>query len=520
MQRTAGPPGWLRRLPVAPAQPLCNRFPAVILKLPWLGQLLFWRMVFSSTLFLFYFLPAFLGLYWLVPVRLKNGVALGGSLLFYAWGGLSFLALFLASVVVNFFLIRGMAATPERWKQRIYLIISIILNVSMLFYFKYANFFLDNASAVRTALGGEALSWEKIVLPIGISFFTFEKLTYTIDVYRGVNKPLRSFWDFLLYIMLFPKMIAGPIVRFHEIAGQLTDRRAFDTTDEKLAGLFRFGIGLAKKALIANVLGQQADALFKLDPATLSAPMAWLGAVAYTFQIYFDFSGYSDMAIGLGRMMGFQFPENFNNPYVARSITEFWQRWHITLGRWMRDYLYIPLGGNRVHPSRLYLNLWTVFILSGFWHGAAWNFIAWGAYHGIFLVLDRLFLLKLARRLGVLSIVPTFAVTVGGWVLFRADSLTHGLAYLRAMLPLPATVPAAPLPYLTAEVWGTLGLAAAICFGAAWPRAERAGLTVLARAHFTLGQAALLSAATVVLLLLAVSAIVGSTFNPFIYFRF
>ncbi len=476
-------------------------------------------MVFSSTLFLFYFLPAFLGVYWLAPARLKNVVALVGSLVFYAWGGLSFLGLFLASVVVNFLLIRGMAATPVRWKQRIYLIISIILNVSMLFYFKYANFFLDNASAVRTALGGAALSWEKIVLPIGISFFTFEKLTYTIDVYRGVNKPLRSFWDFLLYIMLFPKMIAGPIVRFHEIAGQLTDRRAFDTTDEKLAGLFRFGLGLAKKVLIANVLGEQADILFKLDPAALSLPAAWLGAVAYTFQIYFDFSGYSDMAIGLGRLMGFQFPENFNNPYIARSITEFWQRWHITLGRWMRDYLYIPLGGNRVRPSRLYLNLWTVFILSGFWHGAAWNFIAWGAYHGVFLVLDRLFLLRLAQRLGALSIVPTFGVTVVGWVLFRADSLAHGLAYLRAMLPLPAA-PALPFPYLTGEVWGTLGLAAVICFGAAWPQAERAGLAVLANTHFTLRQAALLSGATAGLLLLASGAIVGSSFNPFIYFRF
>lgn len=300
------------------------------------------------------------------------------SLLFYAWGGLHFLGLFLGSVVVNFFLIRGMAATPEHWEQRIFLIISILINVGMLFYFKYANFFLDNVSAVRGYFGGPALTWEKVALPIGISFFTFEKLTYPIDVYRGVNQPLRSFWDFLLYIMLFPKLIAGPIVRFHEIAGQLTGRRAFDTADEKLAGLFRFIIGLSKKVLIANILGEQADLIFQLGPATVSVPLAWLGALAYTFQIYFDFSGYSDMAIGLGRAMGFQFPENFNSPYVARSITEFWQRWHLTLGRWMRDYLYIPLGGNRVNPSRLYLNLWTVFIPSGFWHGAAWNFIAWG----------------------------------------------------------------------------------------------------------------------------------------------
>ena len=478
-------------------------------------------MVFSSTLFLFYFLPVFLLLYYAVPARFKNAVALVASLLFYAWGGLNFLALFLASVVVNFVLIRLMDATPERWKQRIFLILSIVVNVGMLFYFKYANFFLDNVSAVGGYFGGPPLTWEKVVLPIGISFFTFEKLTYTIDVYRGVNKPLKSFWDFMLYIMLFPKMIAGPIVRFHEIAGQITDRSAFDTVDQKLAGAFRFVIGLAKKVLIANVLGQQADLIFRLDPATLSAPLAWLGALAYTFQIYFDFSGYSDMAIGLGRMMGFQFPENFNNPYVSRSITEFWQRWHITLGRWMRDYLYIPLGGNRVKPSRLYINLWTVFILSGFWHGAAWNFIAWGAFHGLFLVLDRLFLLRIYRRVGVLSIVPTFLVTVVGWVLFRAETLAAALRYVRAMFGLPgAARPMLAVPYFSHEFWGTLGLAAAIAFVAALPQAERWELNLLARSHFSVRSAAGLALATVLLLGLSMSYLLGSTFNPFIYFRF
>ena len=476
-------------------------------------------MVFSSTLFLFYFLPGFLLLYYAVPVRFKNAVALLASLGFYAWGGLNFLALFLASVVVNFGLIRYMDATPERWKQRIFLLLSIVLNVGMLFYFKYANFFLDNASAVRTYFGGPALSWEKVVLPIGISFFTFEKLTYTIDVYRGVNKPLKSFWDFLLYIMLFPKMIAGPIVRFHEIAGQLTDRTAFDTMDQRLAGAFRFVLGLAKKALIANILGEQADLIFRADPATLSQGQAWLGALAYTFQIYFDFSGYSDMAIGIGHMIGFQFPENFNNPYISRSITEFWQRWHITLGRWMRDYLYIPLGGNRVNPSRLYVNLWTVFILSGFWHGAAWNFIAWGAYHGLFLVLERLFLLRVYKKTGVLSILPTFLITVIGWVLFRADNLTAALRYLHTMAGLDAA--AAPkLPAFSHEFWGTLGLAAAIAFVAALPSAERWELNLLARSHFSVRGAAGLALGTALLLGLSVSYIIGSSFNPFIYFRF
>ncbi|MCI1188608.1 MBOAT family protein [Hymenobacter sp. DH14] len=476
-------------------------------------------MVFSSTLFLFYFLPGFLLLYYAVPARFKNAVALVASIGFYAWGGLNFLALFLASVVVNFVLIRFMAAAPERWKQRIFLIMSIVINVAMLFYFKYANFFLDNVSAVGGYFGGEPLTWEKVVLPIGISFFTFEKLTYTIDVYRGVNKPLKSFWDFMLYIMLFPKMIAGPIVRFHEIAGQLTDRAAFETIDHKLAGAFRFVLGLAKKVLIANVLGEQADHLFSADPATLGPTQAWLGALAYTFQIYFDFSGYSDMAIGIGRMIGFQFPENFNNPYVSRSITEFWQRWHITLGRWMRDYLYIPLGGNRVHPSRLYANLWTVFILSGFWHGAAWNFIAWGAYHGLFLVLERLFLLRLYKKIGVASIVPTFLITVVGWVLFRAETLGGAGRYLKAMAGLMPVPTGQPLIF-SLEFWVMMGVAALICFAAAWPALERWELSTLAKGHFTLRGAVGLTMATALLLVLSLSYVVGSSFNPFIYFRF
>jgi len=472
-------------------------------------------MVFSSTLFLFYFLPGFLLLYYAAPARLKNAVALLASLGFYAWGGLHFLALFLASVVANFLLIRGMDAA--RGRQRLFLLVSIVLNVGMLFYFKYANFFLDNASAVRAYFGGPPLTWEKVVLPIGISFFTFEKLTYTIDVYRGVNKPLKSFWDFLLYIMLFPKMIAGPIVRFHEIAGQLTDRQAYDTIDQKLAGLFRFVIGLAKKVLIANVLGEQADAIFKLSPAALSTGQAWLGAVAYTFQIYFDFSGYSDMAIGLGRMMGFQFPENFNNPYISRSITEFWQRWHITLGRWMRDYLYIPLGGNRVNPSRLYINLWTVFILSGFWHGAAWNFIAWGAYHGLFLILDRLFLLRLYKKIGALSILPTFLFTVIGWTLFRAESLSAALAYAARMCSFSH---GSPLPYLTLEFWTTLALATVFSFAAAMPKIERWEIGLFTADSLTMRHTIALGISTTILLLLSLSYVVSNSFNPFIYFRF
>jgi alginate O-acetyltransferase complex protein AlgI len=320
----------------------------------------------------------------------------------------------------------------------------------------------------------------------------------------------------MLYIMLFPKMIAGPIVRFHEIADQLQDRSAFDTVDHKLAGLFRFVVGLAKKVLLANTLGQEADRIFALDPTELSAPLAWLGAVAYTFQIYFDFSGYSDMAIGIGRMIGFQFPENFNNPYISRSITEFWQRWHITLGRWMRDYLYIPLGGNRVKPARLYFNLWTVFLLSGFWHGAAWNFIAWGAFHGFFLILDRLVWLRVSRRLGVLSVVPTFVVVVVGWVLFRADSLSGATVYLQQMI----SGSWQQWPAISRELGLTLGLATLFSFAATLPRVERWEVSMFTARPYRVRQAAGLSLLTGLLFVLSVSYLLGSTFNPFIYFRF
>jgi alginate O-acetyltransferase complex protein AlgI len=316
--------------------------------------------------------------------------------------------------------------------------------------------------------------------------------------------------------MLFPKMIAGPIVRFHEIADQLQDRSAFDTVDHKLAGLFRFVVGLAKKVLIANTLGLEADRIFALDPAQLSAPMAWLGAVAYTFQIYFDFSGYSDMAIGIGRMIGFQFPENFNNPYTSRSITEFWQRWHITLGRWMRDYLYIPLGGNRVKPARLYFNLWVVFLLSGFWHGAAWNFIVWGAFHGFFLIVDRLGWLRVSRRLGALSVVPTFVVVVVGWVLFRAESLGAAMAYLQQMI----SGSWQQWPALNPELGLTLVLATIFSFAAVFPAIERWQIGLLTVQPYRVRQAAGLGLLTGLLFVLSVSYLIGSTFNPFIYFRF
>ena len=379
-------------------------------------------MVFSSIAFIFYFLPLFFLFYYLADKRFKNAVILCGSILFYSFGAPRFIFVILGTTFIDFYLVRLMAATGRKQLKVLLLCISLAINLGLLFYFKYSNFFVDNLNTILQHAGVKTLSWTKLVLPIGISFYTFETITYVVDVYRGIHKPLRNFWDYQLYIILFPKLIAGPIIRYHDFAGQIYDHTLFETTENRLRGIYRFFIGLGKKVLIANVLGASADAIFNLPHDQLSTTTAWYGALSYTFQIYFDFSGYSDMAIGLGLMMGFRFPENFNNPYTAVSITDFWRRWHITLGAWMRNYLYIPLGGNRVNSKlRLYFNLWLVFLLSGLWHGAAWGFIIWGAYHGFFLVMERLFLGKWLARLGKAAFIYTFGVVMVGWVFFRLE---------------------------------------------------------------------------------------------------
>jgi alginate O-acetyltransferase complex protein AlgI len=387
-------------------------------------------MVFSSITYLVYFLPIFLLLYHLAPHKFKNAVILIASIYFYSWGGPKFIFIILGTTFLDYFLVNAMHNQKTQKAKTKFLIISLCLNLGLLFYFKYCNFFIDNVNALL----GTEISWIKVVLPIGISFYTFESLTYVIDVYRGVHKPLKNFWHYQTYILLFPKLIAGPIVRYHDIADQITNREKNYTPNVKLSGFLIFCLGLAKKTIIANTLGMQADAVFKLPAEQLDTAAAWVGALAYTFQIYFDFSGYSDMAIGLGKMMGFRFPENFNNPYTSGSITEFWRRWHITLGTWMKNYLYIPLGGNKGPNSKLYRNLIIVFLLSGLWHGASWNFVLWGAYHGLFLVLERFFLGKVFEKLGKFIAVPiTFIIVITGWVLFRNEDLHYGLNVIKQM---------------------------------------------------------------------------------------
>jgi alginate O-acetyltransferase complex protein AlgI len=474
-------------------------------------------MVFSSIVFLLGFLPVFLITYYLVPARFKNLTILLFSIVFYSWGAPRFIFVILGTTFVDFHLVKWMASMESRLKRRLLLSLSVSINLGLLVYFKYSNFFIQNFDELLGAFGIAPVTWTKLVLPIGISFYTFETITYVVDVYRRVHAPLHNFWDYQLYIILYPKLIAGPIIRYHQLADQITDRSANETMENRLTGFYRFAIGLAKKVLIANQMGQQADLILASDLSTMGSGTAWIGILAYTFQIYFDFSGYSDMAIGLGRMMGFKFPENFDNPYLSRSITEFWRRWHITLGAWMRNYLYIPLGGNRVKTrKRLYFNLWIVFLASGLWHGAAWTFVFWGAYHGLWLVMERGFLLKIYEKIGRLpSTAITFLLVVIGWVFFRIEDFPKAFAFLGKLFAFDkgqtlATQPGFLFWFFFAVLFSFF----------AWPKWGRKIQEAIFFDPYSERRHYLAAPAAVILVLLSVSAITSTGFNPFIYFRF
>lgn len=475
-------------------------------------------MVFSSVIFLVYFLPVFLTLYFITPNKFKNGVLLFSSIFFYAWGAPLFIFAILGTTTLDFYFVQLLSKAETEKKRKLFLILSLCLNVGLLFYFKYCNFFIDNFNAILGAVGVKEIAWTKVILPIGISFYTFESITYVVDVYRRIHKPLNNFWQYQLYIILFPKLIAGPIIRYHDIADQIPDRSANDTIDNKLTGFYRFCLGLGKKVMIANVMAAKADEIFAMDPHTLSAPMAWIGMLAYTFQIYFDFSGYSDMAIGIGKMIGFKFPENFDNPYTSKSITEFWRRWHMTLGSWMRNYLYIPLGGNKVDSKmRLYFNLWLVFLASGFWHGAAWTFIIWGVYHGLWLVLERMFLAKFYEKIGaVLSTIICFILVAIGWVFFRAEKTTDALVIVKKLF-----VPDFSLPshFMDREFVFYAILAVVFSFFASFSLGKKIQNSVY-YSDKSLKGTFLYSLLACVLFTLCLASITSSSFNPFIYFRF
>jgi len=396
-----------------------------------------------------------------------------------------------------------------RLKQR-FLTLSIVVNVGLLAYMKYANFFATEINRVLGWFGASGFHWTYIALPIGISFFTFQKISYVVDVYRGEVKPAKSLIDFALYVALFPQLIAGPIVRYHDVARQLTSR--VHTSEKFFSGIYRFSLGLGKKVLIANPMGLTADRVFNLSNLDLTTPYAWLGAIAYAFQIYFDFSGYSDMAIGLGRMMGFEFLENFNRPYIARNFTDFWRRWHISLSSWMKEYLYIPLGGNRIGKKRMYVNLWTVFLLSGLWHGAAWTFALWGAYHGFFLVLDKFGWKHISERMPAIFTIPlTFVFVTFGWVLFRAETLTQAATFfVRMFVPLRDFSDTLLVELIGSRGITVMVIATIISF---FPYRWHLDST---RLHGAIIQTGMIF----ILLSLSAISLTNSQFNPFIYFRF
>jgi alginate O-acetyltransferase complex protein AlgI len=459
-------------------------------------------MLFSSISFLFFFFPTFLILYYVLPW--KNGVLLAASLVFYAWGEPRFVPLLIGSALLNYSagLLVGRAEGPRR---RHWLWLGVGANVLLLAWFKYLGF-LGEAFKAAFGAGPELPA---IVLPLGISFFTFQGISYLIDVYRRDVAAQPNFLRFATYKAMFPQLIAGPIVRYRQIAADIGER----TLDNArlLAGFQLFAVGLAQKVLIANNVALPADRLFSVNPEQLAAPTAWAGLLCYTLQIYFDFCGYSNMAIGIGHMTGFRYPPNFDRPYSSRSVTEFWQRWHMSLSSWFRDYLYIPLGGNRLGPARTYANLALVFLLCGLWHGAAWTFVVWGFWHGSLLVFERMGLKAALDRLPrLLAQAWTLLAVMLGWVWFRAADLPSALGYFSALFGFAGE----PGAYPWQNELGTIEITAIIAgLALALPRAKPSALLAGAGRWRALP----LSLAT---LALCACCLAGGTYNPFIYYRF
>jgi alginate O-acetyltransferase complex protein AlgI len=485
-------------------------------------------MVFSSAVFLFLFLPLLLAVHHFCPRRLRNPLLLTASLFFYLWGEKGYVLVLLASIALNYVMGLWLDRLSSQRGRRLVIAAAIAGNLGLLAFYKYGVFVVENLNEARAVLHLAPMAVPRIHLPLGISFFTFHALSYVVDVYRREARPLTNPITFALYLSFFPQSIAGPIVRFGDVAGQLGQRTI--RVEAFAEGVRRFVFGLAKKMLIANTLAGPADALFGRPAESLTAGMAWLGLVCYTLQIYFDFSGYSDMAVGLARMFGFTFPENFNYPYVSRSVAEFWRRWHVSLSSWFRDYLYVPLGGNRCGTRRTYFNLLTVFFLCGLWHGASWAFVCWGLYHGAFLVLERGKLGRLLERAATpIRRAYVLLVVMIGWVFFRAPTLTQALAYLAALAGLGTAGEAGYglSVHLSADV--VLALAAGILVSMpllAW--LQRLGASSLGLAPRRPMLAPLLQAAfagvsvatQAALLLASVATLAAGTHNPFIYFRF
>lgn len=466
-------------------------------------------MVFSSTIFLCVYLPLVLLGYYICPKKGRNLFLLIVSLVFYAWGEPKYVFLMIFSILVNYIFGRLMDKHRENKKRlKLLLVLSVVIDIGLLSVFKYTDFIITNVNAIF----GSSFDLLNIALPIGISFYTFQAMSYTIDVYRDDVRVQKNLIDFGMYITMFPQLIAGPIVRYADVQDQLAERSV--TTADFSEGVMRFVVGLGKKVLLANQMGAVWSEIYALG-GDVSALMAWTGAIAYTFQIYFDFSGYSDMAIGLGRMFGFKFPENFRYPYQSVSITDFWRRWHITLSTWFKEYLYIPLGGNRRGLARQALNLLIVWSLTGFWHGAGWNFVMWGLYYFVILFIEKLFLLKALDKLPkFFRHVYALVLIIIGWVIFASDDVSVLLPYLGSMFGANGAIGGMDVYTLL-----TKAVLLIICCVASTELPKKLFLSAAGamneKAAFTLK-----SVLTIALLALSMILLIGDSYNPFLYFRF
>lgn len=469
-------------------------------------------MIFSSVLFMFRFLPIFLLCYFVAPQKVKNWVLFFGSLIFYAWGEPVYVVLMLFSTVSDFWHGRRIEKNKEEGKSaKGWLISSIIINLMLLGFFKYADFLIATVNGIF----GVEIPLLHLPLPIGISFYTFQTMSYSIDVYRGDAKAQKNILDFGVFVTMFPQLIAGPIVQYNQVDKALTERRI--TMEGVSYGIRRFIIGLGKKVLLANSAGLIWTEVIGLADAERTMVMAWIGILAYAFQIYFDFSGYSDMAIGLGAIFGFVFPENFNYPYISKSITEFWRRWHMSLGSWFRDYVYIPLGGNRKGTRRQLLNILIVWMLTGIWHGAGWNFLLWGLWFALFLILEKAFLGKVLKKIPILGWAYSMFVVLLGWVFFEIADMTTLTNYFKTMFGMgSAGFVDGTTMYLLSNQWILL----LVLIVGATPLLKKAWLYITRNLRESIVISVLENLVLAAVLIVSIGYIVESSYNPFLYFRF
>ena len=467
-------------------------------------------MVFSSLTFLFVFLPVILIVYYLSPKKIRNTILFIGSLIFYAWGEPVYILIMLFSTAFDYangILIKKYKETKQLKKSRMVLITSIVVNLGILCFFKYSNFFIEN---IRNIFNLD-IQLLNIVLPIGISFYTFQTMSYTIDVYLGKVEAQKNIIDFGTYVTFFPQLVAGPIIKYRDVNIQLKNRK--ETIDDFSYGINRLSRGLFKKVILANNIGILWNQIIGQPISEIPVLTAWFGAICFSFQIYFDFSGYSDMAIGLGRMFGFHFPENFDHPYTSKSITEFWRRWHISLGTWFKEYVYIPLGGSKKGRKRLVINLLIVWTLTGLWHGASWNFVIWGVYFGVLLIIEKLILEKYLEKLpSIFRHIYTMFFVVISWIIFAFDDMTNVCTYLKAMFGMNNTV------LLNSELLymiSTHALLIIICILASTTFMKKININKDKNWYVIIRNLACMA-----MFFISVCFLIGSTYNPFLYFRF